>query len=126
MEAVGVQRPMECYDYDRSLLNNPEHIQAAIKGGATIVNETFHQSAPQGVSRSLFIAESHLSLCPYPARARLYSDPRVLPVATVATSGPSNLTWNRLSNPNTSQQRPPTRPDLAASLIYLSFLFQKK
>ena len=62
---------MECYDCDRALLDDPDRIQvtmreAALKGGAHIVNEAFHQFAPQGVSGVLVIAESHLSVHTWP------------------------------------------------------------
>ena len=71
MQALGIQVLMECYDCDRSLLDDPESVRVAMraaagKGKATIVGEAFHQFSPQGVSGVLVIAESHLSVHTWP------------------------------------------------------------
>lgn len=44
-------------------------LQAARVIGATVMGETFHQFAPQGVSGTVVIAESHLSIHTWPEAA---------------------------------------------------------
>ena len=61
----------EFHGCDPSLLNSVEDIrqamlEAAIAAQATVVAESFHRYAPQGVSGVLVLAESHLSVHTWP------------------------------------------------------------
>ncbi len=47
---------------------------AALAAGATIVNASFHQFGPQGVSGVLVLAESHLSVHTWPEHAYASAD----------------------------------------------------
>jgi S-adenosylmethionine decarboxylase len=44
-------------------------VSAAKEAGATVLDKSFHQFAPQGVSGVVLIAESHLSLHTWPEHA---------------------------------------------------------
>ena len=44
-------------------------VSAAREAGATVIDQSFHQFAPQGVSGVVLIAESHLSLHTWPEHA---------------------------------------------------------
>ena len=71
MKYLGRHVIVELYDCDSAKLNNRElirnaMIEGALAAGATIVNDTFHQFAPQGVSGVVVIAESHLSIHTWP------------------------------------------------------------
>lgn len=60
-------------------LNNVEYVEssmraAALAAGATIVNSSFHQFGPQGVSGVLVLAESHLSVHTWPEHAYASAD----------------------------------------------------
>ncbi len=71
METLGRHLIAEFYDCDRSLLDDQKKIrkimlEAAVHVGATPVGECFHKFAPQGVSGSVIIAESHLSIHTWP------------------------------------------------------------
>ena len=61
----------EFYGCEATELDNPENIRiymrnAAIKGKATIVNESFHKFNPWGVSGVIVIKESHLTIHTWP------------------------------------------------------------
>jgi len=71
MKTVGRHLLIEFYDCDRPLLDDLDSlrkimIMAAETVGASVVGETFHRFAPQGVSGTVVIAESHLSLHTWP------------------------------------------------------------
>lgn len=71
MHTVGRHLIAEYYGCDRSLLNDPDalrdHMLAASREiGVTVVGELFHRYAPQGVSGTILIAESHLSIHTWP------------------------------------------------------------
>lgn len=62
---------VELHGCDRELLDNLEDIQgimleAAEHAGASVVAKSFHQFAPQGVSGTVTIAESHLAIHTWP------------------------------------------------------------
>ena len=71
MKTVGRHLLLEFYDCDMVLLDDLARLReimvaAAGTVGATVVGETFHRFAPQGVSGAVVIAESHLSLHTWP------------------------------------------------------------
>lgn len=71
MNTIGRHLIAEYYDCDRAIIDDVEavaaHLRAAAEEvGATIVSEAFHRYAPQGVSGTLLIAESHLSVHTWP------------------------------------------------------------
>jgi len=71
MHTVGRHLIVEFYDCDVTLLDDVEKVReimfgAAASVGATVVGDTFHRFAPHGVSGSVVIAESHLSIHTWP------------------------------------------------------------
>lgn len=71
VDTIGRHLIAEYYDCDRAIIDDLEgvavHLKAAAEEvGATIVSEAFHRYAPQGVSGTLLIAESHLSIHTWP------------------------------------------------------------
>jgi len=71
VKALGNQLLVEMYDCDADILDDEVAIarhmrDAALAAGATIVLETFHRFAPQGVSGVVVIAESHLAIHTWP------------------------------------------------------------
>ncbi|MFC2052260.1 adenosylmethionine decarboxylase [Chloroflexota bacterium] len=71
MNALGKHLLLELKDCDRELLNDLSFLQgilpaAASEAGATVLGESFHQFAPQGVSGVVIIAESHLFIHTWP------------------------------------------------------------
>ncbi|HIB76370.1 MAG TPA: adenosylmethionine decarboxylase [Flavobacteriales bacterium] len=71
MKTLGRHLIAEFYKCNADTLNDRELIeklmsQAAVEMGATIVGVTFHHFSPQGVSGSVVIAESHLSIHTWP------------------------------------------------------------
>ena len=79
MKTIGRNVIAELYGCSAELLDDLEalrqHLKAtAISIGATIVGETFHRFAPQGVSGTLVIAESHLSLHTWPEKGYVAID----------------------------------------------------
>ena len=71
MNTIGRHLIAEFYGCKESLLDDREVIrelmlEAAEVIGATVVGEVFHRFAPQGVSGSVVIAESHLSVHTWP------------------------------------------------------------
>ena len=74
MKTVGRHLIADFFDCDVGILNSPERIRACMltaaeRIGVTIVGEVFHQYAPQGVSGTIVIAESHMSIHTWPERA---------------------------------------------------------
>ena len=71
MKTIARHLIAEYYACDRALLDDLEPIrqlmlEATERVGATVVNEAFHKFAPQGVSGTVVIAESHLSIHTWP------------------------------------------------------------
>jgi len=71
VDTIGRHLIAEYYDCDRAIIDDVQavgsHLRAAAEEvGATIVSEAFHRYAPQGVSGTLLIAESHLSIHTWP------------------------------------------------------------
>jgi S-adenosylmethionine decarboxylase len=71
LKTIGRHLIAEFYGCNRETLDDPERIRrhmlaAAEKVGATVVGEVFHRFSPQGVSGSVVIAESHLSIHTWP------------------------------------------------------------
>ena len=72
---VGLGRHylIELYECHSGNLNDPTLIEEVLleackMSGATIINSTFHQFAPQGVSGVIVIAESHFSIHTWPEK----------------------------------------------------------
>ena len=79
METIGRHLIAEYYGCDFNAINNVEYVrshmcQAAIKIGATVLGEKFHQFSPQGVSGTVVIAESHLSIHTWPEKGYVAVD----------------------------------------------------
>lgn len=71
MNALGIHLIQELKQCDSNLLNDLNYvrdsmIQAAQVVGATIIDETFHQFSPVGVTGVVAIAESHLTIHTWP------------------------------------------------------------
>ena len=71
MKTIGRHVIAEFYECSNELLNNQEIIRtqmiaAAQAVGATVVADAFHTFSPQGVSGTVVIAESHLSIHTWP------------------------------------------------------------
>lgn len=71
LKTIGRHLIAEFYGCGQEILDEVEQVrrrmrQAAELIGATIVGDTFHKFAPQGVSGSVVIAESHLSVHTWP------------------------------------------------------------
>jgi S-adenosylmethionine decarboxylase len=71
MTTLGRHLIAEFYDCDESVIDDldavGQHLRAAAAAvGATVVGEAFHRYAPQGVSGTLLIAESHMSVHTWP------------------------------------------------------------
>jgi S-adenosylmethionine decarboxylase len=71
VHTVGRHLLAEYYDCDPRVLDDERRVQRAIRAatraaGATVVAEAYHHFAPHGVSASILIAESHLSLHTWP------------------------------------------------------------
>lgn len=71
MKSLGRHLLAEFYDCDPNILRDLETIREYLKeaaevANATIVNWTFHQFSPQGVSGVVVIAESHLAIHTWP------------------------------------------------------------
>ena len=71
MNALGKHILAEYYGCDASILNNlglleQSMLKAVMKSGATIIDSTFHQFSPQGVSGVIVIAESHMAMHTWP------------------------------------------------------------
>jgi len=71
LKTIGRHLIAEFYGCNRKTLDDVaairRHLRAAARAiGATIVGDTFHKFSPQGVSGSVVIAESHLSIHTWP------------------------------------------------------------
>jgi len=71
MKTIGRHLIAEFYCCDPEVIDDvagiAERMRAAAEAiGATVVGEAFHRYAPQGVSGTLLIAESHLSVHSWP------------------------------------------------------------
>ena len=71
MNALGKHLLLELQDCDKEVLNDINFLRGALLAaasecGATILGESFHQFAPQGVSGTVIIAESHLFIHTWP------------------------------------------------------------
>ncbi|MES2643445.1 MAG: adenosylmethionine decarboxylase [Myxococcota bacterium] len=72
--ALGTHLLVELYECDVAALDDVAGIEAAmveaaLAGGATIVDRRFHRFAPHGVSGVVVIAESHLTIHTWPEHA---------------------------------------------------------
>lgn len=71
MHALGKHILLDLRDCNRDLLNDLDFLRnilvtAAEKAGAEVLEKTFRQFSPQGVSGVVVIAESHLSIHTWP------------------------------------------------------------
>jgi S-adenosylmethionine decarboxylase len=71
LDALGRHLLLELRECDVAVLDDLAYLEnalvsAAIESGATVIDKSFHQFAPQGVSGVVLIAESHLSLHTWP------------------------------------------------------------
>ncbi len=71
MNALGRHLLLELKDCNKEVLDDLSFLQellcsAAKEAGATVVGESFHHFAPQGVSGVVVIAESHICLHSWP------------------------------------------------------------
>jgi len=71
LKALGRQMLVEFYDCDSTRLNDREMLrdamrQAAVKAGATVITDVFHEFNPHGISGVVVIAESHLAIHTWP------------------------------------------------------------
>ena len=71
MNALGVHLVLELKDCPADLLDNLHFVQQTLLDvahsmGATVVGETFHKFAPQGVTGVVAIAESHICIHTWP------------------------------------------------------------
>jgi S-adenosylmethionine decarboxylase len=71
VKTLGRHLIMEFYECDARLLDDVASIRRIAMGaaevvGATVVGEAFHRYSPQGVSGTLLIAESHVSVHTWP------------------------------------------------------------
>ena len=74
MDALGRHLLLELRECDVAVLDDLAYLEnalvsAARESGATVIDKSFHQFAPQGVSGVVLIAESHLSLHTWPEHA---------------------------------------------------------
>ncbi len=71
MKTIGRHLIAEYYGCNAQLLDDLERVKAHMLAtaeaiGATVVGQAFHKFAPQGVSGTVVIAESHLSIHTWP------------------------------------------------------------
>lgn len=71
LKTLGRHLIAEYYGCDRSVLDDVETVRSAMLAaaeivGATVMGDTFHKFTPQGVSGTVVIAESHLSVHTWP------------------------------------------------------------
>lgn len=74
MDALGRHMLLELRGCNQAVLDDLKYLEnalvsAAREAGATVIDQSFHQFAPQGVSGVVLIAESHLSLHTWPEHA---------------------------------------------------------
>ena len=71
MKTIGRHLIAEYYDCDSHVLDDVDTVRgamldAATAVGATVIGEAFHRFEPQGLSGTVVIAESHLSIHTWP------------------------------------------------------------
>lgn len=71
MKTIGRHLIAEYYECDAQVLNDTELVRRAMLDaahavGATVLGDVFHHFDPQGVSGTVVIAESHLSIHTWP------------------------------------------------------------
>jgi len=71
MKKLGTHLIAEFYGCDANKISKVSYVkeameEAALKANATIIQSTFHQFNPYGVSGVIIIAESHLSIHSWP------------------------------------------------------------
>jgi S-adenosylmethionine decarboxylase len=71
LKTIGRHLIAEFYGCNPDILDDTERVRADMLSaanavGATVVGEVFHRFSPQGVSGSVVIAESHLSIHTWP------------------------------------------------------------
>ena len=74
VDALGRHLLLELRECNVAVLDDLKYLEnalvlAATESGATVLDKSFHQFAPQGVSGVVLIAESHLSLHTWPEHA---------------------------------------------------------
>jgi S-adenosylmethionine decarboxylase len=74
LDALGRHMLLELRGCNQAVLDDLKYLEnalvsAAREAGATVIDQSFHQFAPQGVSGVVLIAESHLSLHTWPEHA---------------------------------------------------------
>ncbi|MEZ4221009.1 MAG: adenosylmethionine decarboxylase [Polyangiaceae bacterium] len=79
MKTLGRHLIAEFYDCDGNVIDDVDAVREILLATAeavraTVVGEAFHRFAPQGVSGSLVIAESHMSLHTWPEQAYVAVD----------------------------------------------------
>lgn len=79
MDTLGRHLIAELYDCDRQLLDDRAFVEAAITAaaeavGATVLHVSAHHYAPQGVTATVIIAESHLSIHTWPEHGYAAAD----------------------------------------------------
>lgn len=79
VKTLGRHLIAEFYDCDLSVIDDVEAMRAVLHATAkavraTVVGEAFHHFAPQGVSGTLVIAESHISLHSWPEQGYVAVD----------------------------------------------------
>ncbi len=79
MDALGRHLLLELEDCEEGILNDLEGLReamlaAATGAGATVMGNSFHRFAPQGVSGVVVIAESHLTIHTWPEYAYAAAD----------------------------------------------------
>lgn len=88
MTIVGSHCLLELYDCAPSLLDDPEHVLAALREAAdaaktTVLNTVHHRFQPHGVTAIALLAESHISIHTWPEHGTAACD--------VFTCGRENL-----------------------------------
>ncbi len=71
MDALGKHLLLELKDCNAGLLNDIEYLRIVLSDvarqiGATVIQDSFYQFTPQGVSGVIIIAESHISIHTWP------------------------------------------------------------
>ncbi|MBX3128036.1 MAG: adenosylmethionine decarboxylase [Polyangiaceae bacterium] len=79
MHTLGRHLIAELYGCSREAIDDVDVVRRALVAsaaavGATVVGEAFHRFAPQGVSGTLVIAESHLSVHTWPVQCYVALD----------------------------------------------------
>lgn len=79
MNTLGRHLVAELYGCDGASLDDPRAVEDALRAaadsvGATILAGAFHRFEPAGVSGTLLIAESHLSIHTWPAQRYVAAD----------------------------------------------------